>query len=58
VKFNHIGNRVAVSSIDYALQVYNMHPEGGLTHFKEIGGNTFDIWKVDFNPNSNEILSG
>jgi WD40 repeat protein len=59
VKVNHLGNRIAVSSLDYAIQVYNLHPESGLTHYKEIARNDlFDLWKVDFNPNGNEILSG
>lgn len=36
VKINHLGNRVAVSSLDYALQIYNLHPESGLTFYKDI----------------------
>lgn len=50
---------MAVSTLDYALQIYNLHPESGLTPYKEIQRNDlFDIWKIDFNPNGNEIISG
>lgn len=36
VKINHLGNRIAVSTLDYVLQIYNLHPESGLTHYKDI----------------------
>ena len=59
VKINNLGNRVAVSTLDYSMQIYNLHPESGLTKYKEIQKNDqFDIWKLDFNPNGNEIMSG
>ena len=36
IKFNHIGNRLAVSSMDCSLRIYNVHPETGLVLYKEI----------------------
>jgi hypothetical protein len=36
LKFNHLGNRVAVSSMDCSLRVFNIHPDSGLTLYKEI----------------------
>lgn len=36
IKFNHLGNRLAVSSMDSSLRVFNVHPESGLTMYKEI----------------------
>ncbi len=54
-----MGNRVAVSSLDYALSVYNLHPESGLTHYKDMMRfDQFDANKIEFNPNGNEIISG
>ena len=59
VKINHLGNRIAVSSLDYVLSIYNLHPESGLTLYKEIQKmDQFDIQKIDFNPSGNEIMSG
>eukprot|EP00347_Sterkiella_histriomuscorum_P006397 403352918 len=59
VKINHLGNRVAVSTLDQTLQIYNLHPESGLTPYKEIQrSDLLDIWKIEFNPNGNEIISG
>lgn len=36
VKINSLGNRVALSSFDYNLSVYNLHPESGLTYYKDM----------------------
>ncbi|CDW86504.1 wd repeat domain 61 [Stylonychia lemnae] len=59
VKINQLGNRVAVSTLDYILQIYNLHPESGLTPYEEIQKNDlYDIWKIDFNPSGNEIMTG
>ena len=59
IKFNHLGNRLAASSMDSSLKIYNLHPESGLTLYKEAQSEKqFDIWKIDFNPNGNEILTG
>jgi WD40 repeat protein len=59
IKINHLGNRIAVSSLDYAISIYNVHPESGLTFYKDIQRSDIsDLWKVDFNPNGNEIMSG
>lgn len=45
--------------MDCSLRVFNLHPESGLTQYKEIQSpDTFDIWKIDFNPSGNEILTG
>jgi WD40 repeat protein len=45
--------------MDSSLRIFNVHPETGLTLYKEILSNkSFDIWKIDFNPNGNEILTG
>lgn len=36
-----------------------MHPESGLSHYREISrGDLFDLWKVEFNPNENQLISG
>jgi hypothetical protein len=41
------------------LSIYNLHPESGLTLYKEITRNdSFDIGKIDFNPSGNEIMTG
>ena len=59
IKFNHLGNRIAVTSVESTLRIFNIHPETGMTLYKEISApNSFDLWKVDFNPNGNEILTG
>jgi hypothetical protein len=36
LKFNHLSNRIAVSSMDSTLKIFNLHPENGLSKFKEI----------------------
>lgn len=54
IKINPLGNRVAVSSIDYTIQVYNLHPVSGLEHYKQIANNELvDLWKIEFNPIEN-----
>lgn len=59
LKFNHLGNRIAISSLDSKLKIFNLHPETGLTLYKEIFNiKQSDIWKLDFNPNGNEVLTG
>ena len=59
IKINHLGNRLAVSSIDYSLSIYNIHQETGLTHFRDIQSfDKFDVSKIDFTPSGNEIISG
>lgn len=59
IKFNHLGNRLAVSTIDNALKIYNLHPDDGLIHYKDLHrSDSYDIGKFDFNPNGNEILTG
>ena len=59
IKIDFSANRLAVSSIDYSLSIYNVHPESGLTHYKDTQKfDHFDVNKIDFNPNGNEIISG
>ena len=60
IKINHLSNRLAATSIDYALSVYNIHPESGLSHYKDIQSyHCIDAAKIDFNPQiGNEILTG
>lgn len=59
IKINHLGNRLAVSSLDYGLSIYNIHQESGLTLYREVQKqDQFDVSKIDFSPNGNEILSG
>jgi hypothetical protein len=51
LKINAAGNRLAVSSIDYGLSIYNIN-EKGLSLYRE-NTNTmgkFDATKIDFNP--------
>ena len=36
IKINHLGNRLAVSSLDYGLSIYNIHQESGLTLYRDI----------------------
>ena len=49
-----------MSSLDYNLSVFNLHPESGLTHYKDMNkqGDLLDVWKIDFKPNGNEIMAG
>ena len=35
IKLNHMGNRLAVTSLDYALSVYNIQ-ETSLTHIRDL----------------------
>lgn len=64
MKINNLGNRLAVSSIDYGLSIYNIHPDNGLTHLTDINASDYgkqyhDIGKVDFNPTGDdELLTG
>ena len=61
MKINPLGNRLAVSSIDYALSIYNIHKESGLTHYRDIqsaASEILDVGKIAFNPIGNEILTG
>ena len=61
IKINSLGNRLAVSSIDSELSIYNIHPESGLTHYKDLSDSylgQLDIAKFDFHPSGNEILGG
>jgi WD40 repeat protein len=59
LKINHLGNRIAVSSMDSSMRIFNVHPDSGLTLYKEIESEgSSSIWKIDFNPNGNEILTG
>ena len=45
--------------MDSSLKIFNVHPETGLNLYKEVQSEKqFDIWKIDFNPNGNEILTG
>lgn len=57
IKFNHLGNRIAATSIESSLKIFNIQQEGGLTLYKEIS-QASDVWKVEFNPNGNELLYG
>lgn len=60
IKINQLGNRIAVSSIDYQLAIFNLHQESGLTHYKDIQrfDSMLDVNKIDFNPSGSEILTG
>ena len=65
IKINSLGNRLAVSSIDSELSIYNIDPEKGpekaLTHHKNLSDSylgQLDIAKFDFHPTGNEILGG
>jgi WD40 repeat protein len=58
MKINGAGTRLAVSSIDFAVSIFNIHSESGLTHYKSIDGSSMS-GKLDFNPNDGEeILTG
>jgi len=35
IKINPIGNRLAVSSIDFGMSIYNIDSEKGLTHYRD-----------------------
>lgn len=59
LKINHVGNRLAVTSIDYGLSIYNISDKG-LSLYRE-NTNTmgkFDACKIDFNPVADELMSG
>ena len=58
IKINSQGNRLAVSSIDYGMSIYNIDAEKGLTHYRDTQREQFDASKVEFTPSGNEILSG
>jgi hypothetical protein len=62
ININHLGNRLAVSTIDYELSIYNIHPESGLTHYKDLSksfeNGIIDVGKINFSPSGNEILGG
>ena len=58
IKINSQGNRLAVSSIDYGMTIYNIDGEKGLTHYKDTHREQIDASKIEFTPSGNEILSG
>ena len=58
IKINSQGNRLAVSSIDYGMSIYNIDAEKGLTHYRDTQREQFDASKIEFTPSGNEILSG
>ncbi len=60
LKINHAGNRLAVTSIDYGLSIYNISESGGLSLYREATNTMgkFDATKIDFNPNADELTSG
>jgi hypothetical protein len=58
IKINNAGNRLAVSSIDQGMTVYNIDPENGLVHYRDTAREQFDASKIEFTPNGNDILSG
>ncbi len=61
IKINSLGNKLAVSSIDQEVAIYNIHPENGLTLYKNLSETypgQLDIAKFDFHPNGNDLLGG
>ena len=58
IKINNQGNRLAVSSIDYGMTIYNIDPEKGLNHYRDTQREVFDASKFEFTPSGNEIMSG
>jgi len=59
IKFNHLGNRIGVSSLDNSLRIFNIHQDSGVNLYKEVElPGPSGVWKIDFNPNGNEILTG
>ncbi len=51
-----------MSTIDYELSIYNIHPESGLTHYRDLSkqyeNGIIDVGKISFSPAGNEILGG
>lgn len=60
IKLNHLGNRLALSSMDSSLKIFNLHQESGLALYKDLDftGSISNVWKIDFNPNGSDILTG
>jgi len=58
VKFNDLGNRIAVSTMDSNIKIFNLSGETGLSLHQQIVPETFKSWKVDFDPLSGELLTG
>lgn len=57
VKFNPNGNRVAISSVNNALKVFNIQDDKCTLH-KELSGEKAQAWKLDWHPEGTEILTG
>jgi len=51
-----------VSTIDYELSIYNIHPESGLTHYRDLSNQhengIIDVGMFSFSPAGDEILGG
>lgn len=61
IKFNSLVNRVAVSTVDYHMHVYNMMQGTGLVEFCNIStdpADGIDNWKFDWHPHGTHLLSG
>jgi len=62
VKFNSEGNRIATSSVDSSLRVFNIlesaEEQNTTTLKSESPGEEACAWKLDFSPDGSELLTG
>lgn len=56
LRFNPLGNRIAVSSVDNSLKVYNLRDDQAPSLLAE--SSEVNAFKLDFSPDGSEILTG